>query len=91
MGLDLSGNGSSEPMYDKGDGNLAVGIIGSVTIVWLTTEADDQSSLHCITVSTEVMSYCNCYYYTGKHSTHSQQQHQYFTKSAKQITPNRKL
>jgi len=25
MGLDLSGNGSSEPMYDEGDGNLAVG------------------------------------------------------------------
>ena len=60
----------------------------SVTIVWLTTEADE-----ILTVSTEVMSYCNCYcyYYTGKHSTHSQQQHQYFTKSAKQITPNRKL
>ena len=28
-------------------------IVGSVTIVWLTTEADDQSSLHCITVSTD--------------------------------------
>jgi len=25
MGLDLSGNGSSETMYDEGDGNLAVG------------------------------------------------------------------
>jgi len=25
MGLDLSGNGSSETMYDKGDQNLAVG------------------------------------------------------------------
>jgi len=25
MGLDLSGNGSSEIMYDEGDGNLAVG------------------------------------------------------------------
>jgi len=23
-------------------------IVGSVTIVWLTTEADDQSSLHCV-------------------------------------------
>ena len=56
MGLDLSGNGSSEPMYDEGDGNLAVGIVGSVTIVWLTTEAEDQSSLHCVTVSTDVMS-----------------------------------
>jgi len=31
-------------------------IVGSVTIVWLTTEADDQSSLHCVTVSTDVMS-----------------------------------
>jgi len=26
-------------------------IVGSVTIVWLTTEADDQSSLHCTTVN----------------------------------------
>ena len=25
MGLDLSGNGSSETVYDEGDGNLAVG------------------------------------------------------------------
>jgi len=25
MGLDLSGNGSSEIMYDEGDGKLAVG------------------------------------------------------------------
>ena len=25
MGLDLSGNGPSETMYDEGDGNLAVG------------------------------------------------------------------
>jgi len=25
MGLDLSGNGSAETMYDEGDGNLAVG------------------------------------------------------------------
>jgi len=33
------------------DGNNSV-----VTIVWLTTEADDQSSLHCVTVSTPVMS-----------------------------------
>ena len=31
-------------------------IVGSVTIVWLTTEADDQSSLHCVIVSTDVMS-----------------------------------
>ena len=31
-------------------------MVGSVTIVWLTTEADDQSSLHCVTVSTDVMS-----------------------------------
>jgi len=31
-------------------------IVGSVTIVWLTTEADDQSSLHCVIVSTGVMS-----------------------------------
>jgi len=25
-------------------------------MVWLSTEADDQSSLHCITVSTDVVS-----------------------------------
>jgi len=31
-------------------------IVGSVTIVCLTTEADDQSSLHCVIVSTDVMS-----------------------------------
>jgi len=31
-------------------------IVGSVTIVWLTTEADDQSSLYCATVSIDVMS-----------------------------------
>ena len=31
-------------------------IVGSITIVWLSTEADDQSSLHCVTVSTDVMS-----------------------------------
>ena len=29
---------------------------GLVTIVWSTTEVDDQSSLHCVTVSTNVMS-----------------------------------
>ena len=52
MGLDLSGNGSAETMYDEGDQHL----VGSVTTVWLTTEADDQSSLHCVTVSTDVMS-----------------------------------
>ena len=27
-------------------------IVGSVTIEWLTTEADDQSSLHCVVVLT---------------------------------------
>jgi len=26
------------------------------SVVWLSTEADDQSSLHCVTVSTDVMS-----------------------------------
>jgi len=31
-------------------------IVGSVTILWSTTEADDLSSLHCVTVSTDVMS-----------------------------------
>jgi len=31
-------------------------IVGSVTVVWLITEPDDQSSLHCVTVSTDVMS-----------------------------------
>jgi len=29
-------------------------IVGSVTTVWMTTEADDQSSLHCVIVSTDV-------------------------------------
>ena len=52
MGLDLSGNGSSETMYDEGDRNLALGL---VTMVWLATEANDQSSLQCIIVSTDVM------------------------------------
>ena len=31
-------------------------IVGSVAIVWLTTEADDQSSLRCVIVSTDVNS-----------------------------------
>ena len=30
--------------------------IGPVTKVWLTTEADDRSSLHYVIVSTDVMS-----------------------------------
>ena len=30
-------------------------IVRSVTIVWLTTEADDQSALHCVTVLTDVV------------------------------------
>jgi len=52
MGPDLSVNSSSETMYDD-DGCR---IVGSVTIVWLTTEADDQSSLPRKTVSTDVTS-----------------------------------
>jgi len=55
MGLDLSGNGSSETMYD-GEMETWLSLVGSVTMVWLSTEADDQSSLHCVTVSTDVMS-----------------------------------
>jgi len=31
-------------------------IVWSVTIVWLTTEADNQSSFYCVIVSTDVMS-----------------------------------
>ena len=31
-------------------------IVGSVTKVWLSTESDDQSSLHCVTVLSDVMS-----------------------------------
>ena len=31
-------------------------IVGSVTIVWLTTEANDQCSLHCVIVSPDEMS-----------------------------------
>jgi len=30
--------------------------IGSVTIVWLTIETDDQAPLHCVIVLTDVMS-----------------------------------
>jgi len=51
MGRDVSGNGSSESMYDEGDQNLDRRV-GNNTLV--TTEADDQSSLHCITVWTDV-------------------------------------
>jgi len=32
MGLDLSRNGSSETMYDKGDQNLAVGSVGNSSV-----------------------------------------------------------
>ena len=32
-------------------------IVGSVTIVWLSTEADDQSSLHCITLCRQMWPY----------------------------------
>ena len=44
--------------WPQSQGRLKPGcrIVGSVTIVWLTTEADDQSSLHCVIVSTDVMS-----------------------------------
>ena len=31
-------------------------IVGSVTVVWLTTEADDQFSFHCVIVSTDAIS-----------------------------------
>ena len=33
---------------------LGCRIVGSVTTVWLTTEADDRSSLHCVIVSVDV-------------------------------------
>jgi len=56
MGLDLSRNGSSETMHDEGDQNLALRIVGLVTVVRLTTETDDQSSLHSVIVSTDVTS-----------------------------------
>ena len=56
MGLDLCENGSSQTMYDQGESKPGCRIVLSVTIVWLTTEADDQSSLHCVIVSTDVMS-----------------------------------
>ena len=58
MGLDLSGNGSSETMFYEGDRRSKPGcrIVGLITIVWLTTEADDLSSLHCVIVPTDVMS-----------------------------------
>ena len=56
MGLGLYGNGWAETMFDEGDQNLAIGLVGSVTIEWLSTQADDQSSLHCVVVSTDAMS-----------------------------------
>ena len=55
MGLGLSINGSSETMYDERS-KPGCRMVGSVTIVWLTTEDDEQSSLHYIIVSTDVTS-----------------------------------
>jgi len=56
MGLDLSENSSSETMYiwqEKSKPGYRIAV--SVTILWMTTEADDQSSLHYIIVLTDVM------------------------------------
>jgi len=53
-GLDLPGNSLSKTMYLWGILKPGCWIVGSVTIVWLTTE--DQSCLHCLIVSTNVMS-----------------------------------
>jgi len=55
MGLNLSGNGSSETMYDEGDWNpTSDSRVGNSSVV--EPEADDQSSLHCVTASTDVIS-----------------------------------
>jgi len=45
-----------EPDVWRGRSKPDCRIIGSVTIVWLAIEADDQSCLHCVIVSTDVMS-----------------------------------
>jgi len=52
MGLDLSGNGLSETMYDEGDRNLAV---GNNSVVEHRSRRPVLSPLR-ITVSTDVMS-----------------------------------
>jgi len=38
MGLDLSGNGSSDTMYDEGDGNLADVIFATVITAEVRSE-----------------------------------------------------
>ena len=50
MGLSLSRYGGAKTTYDEGE--IWLWIVGSVTIEWLTTEATDQSSIHCVVVST---------------------------------------
>jgi len=55
MDLDPFGNGLADHVR-RGRSQPGCRIVGSVTIVWLTTEADDQSSLHCVIVSTDVIS-----------------------------------
>ena len=42
--------------FSRGRSKPSCRIIGLVKVVWLTTEADDQSCLHCVIVSTDVMS-----------------------------------
>jgi len=54
-GLDLSGSDLSETIR-RGRSNHGCQIVGSVTSILLTTEADDQSSCHCADTSTSVMS-----------------------------------
>ena len=49
MGVGPSGNNFAETM-------CGYRTAGSITLEWLTTEADDQSSLHCVVVSTGAMS-----------------------------------
>jgi len=42
MGLDLS-----ETLHQRPHREIETWLVGSVTMVWLSTEADDQSFLHC--------------------------------------------
>jgi len=47
-GLDRSGKWFIRDIW-LGRSKPGCRIVGSVTVVWLTTEADDQSSFHCVT------------------------------------------
>ena len=89
----LAWHGFSRDHVWRGRSKPGCRIVGSVTIVVdHRSRRPVLSPLHnCVDRSHVLLQLLLLLLYTGKHSTHSQQQHQYFTKSAKQITPNRKL